>query len=163
MIVLVVRLEARLGFFIRSARTMQLFFSSLSKSVFFWEVLSSQIKGNLPQKGCACIVACIWKTQKKWITLLCARFQRSSRVRDIEQVSSSEKKTCAPLSYICNTFSFFSSRVYVIYYFQLLDKPRGHRCRVPSSPPPGSCLQFLSRIIGFSNPSARRFVIEFCV
>ena len=37
---------------------------------------------------------------------------------------------------------------------------RGHRCR--PFPPPGSCLQFLSRITGFSNPTARRFFIERC-
>ena len=36
---------------------------------------------------------------------------------------------------------------------------RGHRRR--PFPPPGSCLQFLSRI-GFGNPSARRFFIECC-
>ena len=35
---------------------------------------------------------------------------------------------------------------------------RGHRCR---SFPPGCCLQFSVRI-GFSNPTARRFVIECC-
>ena len=34
---------------------------------------------------------------------------------------------------------------------------RGHRCR--PFPPPGSCLQFVSRI-GFSNPTACRFFIE---
>ena len=42
--------------------------------------------------------------------------------------------------------------------FQLLDKPW---VQVSSLLPPGSCLQFLSRI-GFSNPTARRFFIEFC-
>ena len=42
--------------------------------------------------------------------------------------------------------------------FQLLDKPWP---QVSSILPPGSCLQFLSRI-GFSNPTARRFSIECC-
>ena len=42
--------------------------------------------------------------------------------------------------------------------FQLLDKPWS---QVSSLLPPGSCLQFLSRI-GFSNPTARRFFIECC-
>ena len=42
--------------------------------------------------------------------------------------------------------------------FQLLDKPWS---QVSSRLPPGSCLQFLSRI-GFSNPTARRFFIECC-
>ena len=42
--------------------------------------------------------------------------------------------------------------------FQLLGKPWS---QVSSLLPPGSCLQFLSRI-GFSNPSARRFFIECC-
>ena len=40
--------------------------------------------------------------------------------------------------------------------FQLPDKPWS---QVLSPLPPGSCLQFLSRI-GFSNPTARRFFIE---
>ena len=40
--------------------------------------------------------------------------------------------------------------------FQLLDKPRS---QVSSLLPPGSCLQFLSRM-GFSNPTARRCFIE---
>ena len=43
--------------------------------------------------------------------------------------------------------------------FQLLGKSRGHRSR-PFFPP-GSCFKFLSRI-GFSNPTARRFLIECC-
>ena len=43
--------------------------------------------------------------------------------------------------------------------FQRLDKPWS---RVSSlSSPPGSCLQFLSRI-GFGNPTARRFFIKCC-
>ena len=42
--------------------------------------------------------------------------------------------------------------------FQLLDKPWS---QVSSLLPPGSCLQFLSRI-GFSNPTARRFFIALC-
>ena len=39
---------------------------------------------------------------------------------------------------------------------QVLDKPWS---QVSPLPPPGSCLQFLSRI-GFSNPTARRYFIE---
>ena len=54
-------------------------------------------------------------------------------------------------SFCVNFFSFFSS--HNTSTFQLLDNSRGHRCR-PFFPP-GSCLQFLSRI-GFSNPPARR-------
>ena len=54
----------------------------------------------------------------------------------------------------------------LLYYFsfshtstsQLRDKPCS---QVSSLIPPGSCLQFLTRI-GFSNPTARRFFIEFC-
>ena len=42
--------------------------------------------------------------------------------------------------------------------FQLLDKPWS---QVSSLLPPGSCLQFLSRV-GFSNPTARRFFFECC-
>ena len=42
--------------------------------------------------------------------------------------------------------------------FQLLDKPWS---QVSSLLPPGSCLQFISRI-GFSNPTARRLFIECC-
>ena len=52
-----------------------------------------------------------------------------------------------------------------IYFFlshtftsQLLDKPRS---QVSSLLPPGSCLQFLSRI-GFSNPIARRLFFDCC-
>ena len=41
---------------------------------------------------------------------------------------------------------------------QLLDKPWS---QVSSLLPPGSCLEFFSRI-GFSNPTARRFFIECC-
>ena len=51
-------------------------------------------------------------------------------------------------------FSFFSHTS----TFQLLDKPWS---QVSSLLPPGFCLHFLSRI-GFSNPAARRFFIEFC-
>ena len=47
-------------------------------------------------------------------------------------------------------FFFFLSHTFT---FQLLDKPWS---QVSSLLPPGSCLQFLSRI-GFSNPTARRF------
>ena len=43
--------------------------------------------------------------------------------------------------------------------FQLLDKPWSQK--VSSLLPPGSSLQLLS-LIGFSNPTARRFYIEFC-
>ena len=50
---------------------------------------------------------------------------------------------------------FFSSHTYT---FQLMDKPWS---RVSSLLPPGSCLQFLSRI-GLSNHTARRFFIECC-
>ena len=50
-------------------------------------------------------------------------------------------------------FIFFHSST-----FQLLDRPWS---QVSSLLPPGSCLQFLSRI-GLSNPTARRFCIEFC-
>ena len=50
-------------------------------------------------------------------------------------------------------FFFFFSRTST---FQLLDKPGS---QVLSLLPPGSCLQFLSRI-GFSNPTARRFFME---
>ena len=49
-------------------------------------------------------------------------------------------------------FFFFSNTS----TFQLLNKPWS---RVSSLLPPGSCLQFLSRI-GFSNPTARRFFIR---
>ena len=42
--------------------------------------------------------------------------------------------------------------------FQLLDKPWS---QVSSLVPPGSCLQFLSRI-GFSTPTDRRIFIECC-
>ena len=51
-------------------------------------------------------------------------------------------------------FFFFSHT----FAFQLLDKPWS---QVSSLLLPGSCLQFVSRI-GFSNPTARRFFIEFC-
>ena len=47
-------------------------------------------------------------------------------------------------------FFFFFSHTFT---FQLLDKPWS---QVSSLLPPGSCLQFLSRI-RFSNPTARRF------
>ena len=62
--------------------------------------------------------------------------------------------------------SIFSSEVPKFFFFfhtHLLcsfGTSRGHRCR-PFSPP-GSCLQFLSRI-GFSNPTACRFFIECCL
>ena len=49
-------------------------------------------------------------------------------------------------------FSFFSHTS----TFQLLDKPWS---QVSSLCPPGSCLQFSSRI-GFSNPTARHFFID---
>ena len=49
-----------------------------------------------------------------------------------------------------NLASFFT--------FHLLDKPWS---QVSPLLPPGSCLKFLSRI-GFSNPNARRYVIECC-
>ena len=52
-------------------------------------------------------------------------------------------------------FVFFVSHTFT---FQLLEKPW---LQVSSLLPPGSCLQFLSRI-GFSNPTARRFFIECC-
>ena len=53
----------------------------------------------------------------------------------------------------CAFFFFFHTST-----FQLLDKPWS---QVSSLLPPGSCLQFLSRI-GFSNPTARRFFTECC-
>ena len=56
-------------------------------------------------------------------------------------------------SSFCSTF--FISRTCT---FQLLDRPWS---QVSSLLPPGSCLQFLSRV-GFSNPTARRFFIECC-
>ena len=43
--------------------------------------------------------------------------------------------------------------------FQLLDKPWS---QVSSLLPPGSCLQFFLSHIRFSNPTARRFFIEWC-
>ena len=52
-------------------------------------------------------------------------------------------------------FFFFVSSHFT---FQLLGKPWS---QVSSLLPPGSCLQFLSRM-GFSNPTARRFSIECC-
>ena len=52
-------------------------------------------------------------------------------------------------------FLFFSSHTFTS---QLLDKPWS---QVSSLLPPGSCLQFLSRI-GFSNPTVRQFFIECC-
>ena len=54
------------------------------------------------------------------------------------------------------TFSFFLFFFSHTSTFQLLDKPWS---QVSSLLPPGSCLQFLSRI-GFSNPAVRRFFIE---
>ena len=51
-------------------------------------------------------------------------------------------------------FVFFSHA----FTFQLLGKPWS---QVSSLSPPGSCLQYLSRI-GFSSPTARRFFIECC-
>ena len=59
--------------------------------------------------------------------------------------------TTAALPMLCFSFLFSHTST-----FQLLDKPWS---QVPSLLPPGSCLQFLSRI-GFSNPAARRFFIE---
>ena len=53
----------------------------------------------------------------------------------------------------CTIFFFFSHTS----TFQLLDDPWS---QVSSLLPPGSCLQFLSRI-RLSNPTARRFFIEF--
>ena len=54
---------------------------------------------------------------------------------------------------------FFSSLLFShTSTFQHLDKPWS---QVSSLLPPGSCLQFLSRI-GFSNPTARRFFVECC-
>ena len=55
------------------------------------------------------------------------------------------------------------SRVYLLFLFhtstfQLLNKPWS---QVSSLLSPGSCLQFLSRV-GFSNHTARRFLIEWC-
>ena len=58
-------------------------------------------------------------------------------------------------SYDTQTFFFLSHTC----TFQLLDKPWS---QVSSLLPPGSCLQFSSRI-GFSNPTARRFFIECCL
>ena len=60
------------------------------------------------------------------------------------------------LWYIALSSTFFSSSHTST--FQLLDKPWS---QVSSLLPPGSCLQFLSRI-GFSNPTARRLFIECC-
>ena len=62
-----------------------------------------------------------------------------------------------------NIFFFFSSFFLFFFLFhtstfQLLDRPWS---QVSSLLAPGSCLQFLPRI-GFSNPTARRFFIEFC-
>ena len=53
-------------------------------------------------------------------------------------------------------FFFFFSHTF---NFQSLDKPWS---QVSSLLPPGSCLQFLSRI-GISNPTARRFFIQCCL
>ena len=58
-------------------------------------------------------------------------------------------RTVAPLPF----FFFFFLHTFT---FQLLDKPWS---QVSSLLPPGSCLQFLSRI-GFSNPTARRLFIR---
>ena len=58
-----------------------------------------------------------------------------------------------PLAWYTFFFLFFFLHTST---FQLLDKPWS---QVSSLLPPGSYLQFLSRI-GFSNPTARRFFIE---
>ena len=54
--------------------------------------------------------------------------------------------------------SSHSDSFFHISTLQLLDKPSS---QVSFLLPPGSCIQFLSRI-GFSNPTARRFFIECC-
>ena len=59
---------------------------------------------------------------------------------------------------ILELFFFFPSFFSHTFTFQLLNKPWS---QVSSLLPPGSCLQFLSRI-GFSSSTARRFFIECC-
>ena len=81
-----------------------------------------------------------------------ANVQASSRCARVSHILLLHfERTPYPLFF----FFFFSSSHF---YFQLLDKPWS---QVLSLLPPGSCLQFLSRI-GFSNPTARRFFMECC-
>ena len=52
-----------------------------------------------------------------------------------------------------------SSHFFFFLFLSSFWTSRGHRYLVSSFPPPGTCLQFLSRT-GLSNPSACRFLIE---
>ena len=83
-------------------------------------------------------------------TVLTVGYHTQSHTLDISQyqVVSSLCSTVAP------PFFFFCTHLLSSFWTS-----RGHRCRPVS--PPGTCLQFLSRIlVGFSNPTTRRFFIE---
>ena len=71
----------------------------------------------------------------------------------VRDTASHMHESHAELGAACIFFFFFSLLLFSFW------TSRGHRCRL--FPPPGSCLQFLSRI-GSSNPTARRFFIEWC-
>ena len=103
-----------------------------------------------------------------WVPLLCAcwrcrvpigstdvvlRFFLHEPDREDNQMKKANRRVHAYIFFFFLLFFFPHTLT-----FQLLDKPWQ---QVSSLLPPGSCLQFLSRT-GFSNPTARRFLIECC-
>ena len=86
----------------------------------------------------------------RWLAVLASKRKPCDECRLLLLWARSKKEPPTLKDGLCTTFFFFA---HFYYTFQFLDKPWS---QVSSLLPPGSCLQFLSRI-GFSNPTARRF------